>query len=88
MIEQSREECEHRLRALTRAAHASLIEPLLNELVAGRINSAAADGFASISLPNCYPFGTYHRARPPPIGLHLLPALRTDCLRLAPISML
>ncbi len=51
LIEQSRAECEHRLRALTRAAHASLFEPLLNDLFAGRFDSAAADGFALISLP-------------------------------------
>ena len=51
MIAQSRAECEHRLRALTRAAHASLCEPLLNDLFAGRFDSAAADGFASLSRP-------------------------------------
>ena len=49
MIAQSRAECEHRLRALTRAADASLIEPSLNDLFAGRFDSCAADGLASIS---------------------------------------
>ena len=33
-------------------------------------------------------FGMERRARPPPIPLHLLPVVRTGCLRLAPISML
>ena len=51
LIAQSRAECEHRLRALTRAAHASLREPLPNDLFAGRFDSAAADGFASLSGP-------------------------------------
>ena len=51
MTEQSRAECEQRLRALTRPAHASLFEPLLNDLFAGRFDCAAADGFASLSRP-------------------------------------
>ena len=51
LIARSRAECEHRVRALTRAAHASLFEPLLNDLFAGRFDSAAADGFASLSRP-------------------------------------
>ena len=51
LIAQSRAECEHRLRALTRAAHASLREPLPNDLFAGRFDSAGADGFASLSGP-------------------------------------
>ena len=51
LIAQSREECEHRWRALTRAADASLIEPSLNDLIAGRFDSSAADGLASISRP-------------------------------------
>ena len=51
LIAQSRAECEHRLRALTRAAHASFFEPLLNDLFAGRFDSCAADGLASISRP-------------------------------------
>ena len=50
-IAQSRAECEHRLRVLTRAAHASLFELLLNDLFAGRFDSGAADGFASLSRP-------------------------------------
>ena len=64
LIEQIRAECEHRLRDLTRAGHASLFDPLLNDLL--------------------QPDSTV----PPPIPLHLLPAVRTDCLRLPPISML
>ena len=51
LIEQIRAECEHRARALTRAAHASLFDPLLNDLFAGRFDSGAADGFASLSRP-------------------------------------
>ena len=51
LIERSRAECEHRLRVLTRAAHASLFELLLNDLFAGRFDSGAADGFASPSRP-------------------------------------
>ncbi len=42
--EQSRTRRGHRLRALTRLAHASLFEPLPNDLFAGRFSSAAADG--------------------------------------------
>ena len=80
MIEQSRAECEHRLRALTRAADASLFEPLLNDLFAGRFDSAPP----MASLRFHVPFGMERRARPPPIRLHLLPALRTDCLRYLP----
>ena len=51
LIARSRAECEHRLLALTRAAHASLFEPLLNDLFAGRFDSGAAVGFASLSGP-------------------------------------
>ena len=51
LIARSRAECEHRVRALTRAAHASFFEPLLNDLFAGRFDSCAADGLASISRP-------------------------------------
>ena len=51
LIARSRAECEHRVRALTRAAHASLFEPLLYDLFAGRFDSGAADGFASLSGP-------------------------------------
>ena len=51
LIARSRAECEHRWRALKRAAHASLLEPLLNDLFAGQFDSAAADGLASISRP-------------------------------------
>ena len=51
LIEHIRAECEHRLRDLTRAAHASLFDPLLNDLFAGRFDSGAADGFASLSRP-------------------------------------
>ena len=51
LIARSRAECEHRWRALKRAAHASLLEPLLNDLFAGQFDSAAADGFASLSRP-------------------------------------
>ena len=51
LIARSRAECEHRVLALTRAAHASLFEPLLYDLFAGRFDSGAADGFASLSGP-------------------------------------
>ena len=51
LIARSRAECEHRVRALTRAADASLIEPSLNDLIAGQFDSSAADGLASISRP-------------------------------------
>ena len=51
LIARSRAECEHRVRALTRTADASLIEPSLNDLFAGRFDSCAADGLASISRP-------------------------------------
>ena len=84
LIAQSRAECEHRLRALTRAAHASLFEPLLNDLL--QADSTAPPPMASLRFRN--PFGTYHRARPPPIRLHPLAAVRTDWLRPPPISML
>ena len=51
LTERSRAECEHRVRALMRAARASLFERLLNDLFAGRFDSGAADGFASLSRP-------------------------------------
>ena len=51
LIARSRAECEHRVLALTRAARASLFERLLNDLFAGRFDSGAADGFASLSGP-------------------------------------
>ena len=51
LTERSRAECEHRVRALMRAARASLFERLLNDLFAGRFDSGAVDGFASLSRP-------------------------------------
>ena len=84
MIARSRAECEHRLRALMRAARASLFERLLNDLL--QADSTVAPPMASLHFQ--VRFGMERRARPPPIRLHLLPAVRTDCLRLAPISML
>ena len=84
LIEQIRAECEHRLRDLTRAGHASLFDPLLNDLL--QPDSTVPPPMAS--LHSHVRFGMERRARPPPIPLHLLPAVRTDCLRLPPISML
>ena len=49
LIARSRAECEHRVRALTRAAHASLFEPLLNDLL--QADSTAPPPMASLSRP-------------------------------------